>query len=59
MKDLAVLVALVALTTLALAHPVVEKEKESLKASYYYYSYSYNTYSYYDYYYNTYSGNSS
>ena len=57
MKDLAVLVALVALTTLALAHPVVEKEKETLKASYYYYTY--NTYSYYDYYYNTYSGNSS
>ena len=57
MKDLAVLVALVALTTLALAHPVVEKEKETLKASYYYYTY--NTYSYYDYYYNTYSGNNS
>ncbi len=62
MKELATLVAVLALTTLALAHPVLEKEKETLKASYYYYnsySYSYYSYSYYDYYYNTYNGSSS
>jgi hypothetical protein len=33
MKILAVLVALLALTTLALAHPVLEKEKKTLKAT--------------------------
>ncbi len=62
MKELATLVAVLALTTLALAHPVLEKEKENLKDSYYYYnsySYSYYSYTYYDYYYNSYSGGGS